>query len=126
MLTRFSLFWPMNSDDHDVDVGAGAELPIVVVDGAFVDAGRVARALLALVPDVVDGDRLHVRAVLVALHDAANVGVHPPAATDEADVDAIVGPDDAATAFPTRVTSGLLASTTSDSVGLGSISQEPR
>ena len=83
-------------DHDDVDVGPGAELAIVVIDGALVDAGGFAGALLALVPDVVDGDRLDVAALLVALHDAADVGVHAAAAADEPDVDAIVGADDAA------------------------------
>ena len=83
-------------DDDDVDVGTRAELAVVVIDGALVDAGRLARALLALVPDVVDGNRLHVAGLLAAFHDAADVRVHAAAAADEADVDAIVGADDPA------------------------------
>ena len=78
---------------HDVDVGPGADLAIVVVDGPLVDAGGFAGPLLALVPDVVDGDRLNVTGLLAALHHPADVGVHPAAAADEADVDAIVRAD---------------------------------
>ena len=67
-----------------------------MIDRALVDAGRLARALLALVPDVVDGNGLHVAGILDALHDAADVRVHSPAASHEADIDAVVGADDPA------------------------------
>ena len=73
----------------------GAQLAIVVMDGLFIDTGRFACTLLALVPDVVDGDSLHVATFFVALHDAPDVRVHTATTADEADVDAIVRTDDA-------------------------------
>jgi hypothetical protein len=39
---------------------------------------------------------LDVGALLVAFHHAPNVRVHPPAAADETDIDAVVRADDAA------------------------------
>ena len=83
--------------DHDhVHVLPRAELTIVVMDGLLVHAGGLAGALLALVPDVVDGDGLDVGALLVPLHDTPDVRVHAAAAPDEADVDAIVRANHAA------------------------------
>jgi hypothetical protein len=83
-------------DDDDVHIRARADLAVIVVDRLLVDARRVACALLALVPDVVDRDRLNVAAFFASLHDAADMRVHAAAATDEADIDAIVGAEDAA------------------------------
>src|SRR5690606_11178048 len=83
--------------DHDgVDVGARGELAVVVVDRLLVHAGALTRRRLTLVPDVVDGDRLHVALLLRPVHDARDVRIHATAAADEADVDAVVGAEDAA------------------------------
>src|SRR5690606_13611492 len=60
------------------------------------NAGALARGGLPLVPDVVDGDGLHVALLLRPFDDAGDVRVHAPATADKADVDAVVGPEDAA------------------------------
>ena len=78
-------------DHDDVDVGALAELAVVVIDRRGVDAGGLLRGLLALVPDVVDGHGHHVALLLAARDEVADVGVHAAAAADKADVEAVVG-----------------------------------
>jgi hypothetical protein len=96
-------------DDDNVDIGSRTDLTVIVVDRAFVHTGGFPRPLLALVPDVVDGDRLDVGALLVALHHAPDVRVHPPAAADETDIDAVVRADDAAFGRHHRLCCRLLA-----------------